>query len=189
VNITHSSKISEIITNLAKRKQLKAARNLSIWSTSSSRLGQIEGFAKALSKKFGPLPDLVVGVATTSNTTFYFRETEEEVIQKLEAIPLKKKGKTAPKVLVRMIYTRLMAAKRAIDNLNECKARSGWYGKYASHNLTPENMCDPESYKSSTPDVFQVVEKVSFVANREDVTEDIRKQAWDLFQTAIIMDS
>jgi len=204
VKFTHSPEIAELLTELARRKQLKLARELGVWSSNTSRTHYVMEFAQVLSAKYGGnLPDMVYGAAQTSDTTVFFDEPEAVIVAKLKAVKPKKRGKTAPKVLVRMIYRRLLDLKKSMDNFAEMKADEQaraaanpqnapaklWTDQYEVPELTKETMVDLTTFAKVLPATRQHAKEVKDVATREDVTDEIRDLAWGLFEAHLIMES
>jgi len=202
MQVNHSPKISEVLTNLAKQKQLKHAKKLGLWHTNLTRVSLLRSFAETLGNKYG-IPDLVFGTSRESATSIFFDEPEAIVLQKLEAIKPSKKGKTALKVLVKMIYSRIVKLQKQIDNIDfmaqqqlqaqaQMQAQTpsynagGWAQNWTSPIITRKMLIDVSSLPSHYG-LNSVAEDLVLVATREDVTEEILNQAWDLWETRTVM--
>lgn len=190
MRITHSSEISEILTRMARQKHLKYARPLALYSTAANT-AEAEAFVKVVCGKYPGAPSLVRGVAKTSDTSFYFDKPEAQVLQELANVKVPRKGKTAPKVMARMVYTRLIKVKAAVDNVKECirKDHGAYWSQYSAPDLTFEGLRDVGEFRKSTHNVRQLMEDLVAVTTREDITPEILEQAWDLFQAHCVMDS
>jgi len=192
MRITHSDKITEILTGLAHRKQLKEARPLAIFSTASNT-ATAEEFIKILYNKYPGAPDLVRGVAVTSDTSFFFDIPEVEVIEKLEDIRKRERGKTAPKVIVKMIYSRLAKILKKIQNMQRIldEDKHGYYqGKWVVPELTRESLVPGMSFDVNTCEweLLQASRDLGQLLHRDDFTEELIDEAWKLFQTHKIME-
>jgi hypothetical protein len=200
MKITHCDKITSFLTMLAKQKQLKVARPLAIFSTSSCT-STAEEFVKILSATYPGLPDLTRGVATKSGTSFYFVDSEEEVLRKLEMAKKDlKKGKTAPKVLVSMIYTRIVKIQNQIDAMedsvqqmtsNQVAGHQSWAHNWVKPVITRETLTTRDQLISSNMGwaAENAQNDLINVATRPDVTEEIFDQAWALWEAYTIMQS
>jgi len=179
-----------ILTDLADDKRLVRARPLAIFATTSDPTAAID-FVKILAEKYPSIPSLVYGIAFASRTTFFFDEPKEIIIEKLYAIRASR-GKTAPKVIVKMLYERMIKLHDLLDNLRTCQKTcdaQSYFTAYEAPELTFESMVDQDYFKKSTHVIKITARKVYRVATRVDVTPEILQQAWDLYQTYIIMKS
>ncbi len=193
--ITHSDQVTKLLTDLARAKQLRDARPFALYSTASCT-ATAEEFIGILLGKYPSAPDMIRGMALTSNTSFYFDIPEAEVIEKLKAIKPRGQGKTAPKVLVRMIYTRIVKVYDAIDALKVNKAREKaskskhkYFQQFTVPEITWEAILVGRVFVTSTPYVQDLARDAAMVANRTDVTKAIADQAWGLFQAHVVMRS
>jgi hypothetical protein len=188
MEITRSSKISEELSLLAGRKQLKLAKKLAVWSTCTSRISYVEDFAKTLCSRYGGnFPDLISGVAGSSQTTLYFEGTEEEVLEKLRAIKTPSKGKTAPKVIVKMIYTRLVQLQARIDSMKEQLSHqdgASFMKNWKVPTLTREMLTSQLDFNHiEVPwGVVETARDLASLFSRDDFTDKLIDEAWHLFQ-------
>jgi len=202
MQITHSKKIGHALSALAKRKQLKVAKDMGIWWTCLTRINQINDLIETLGFRYGNLPDMVYGTAHSSQTTIFFDEPEEVILQKLEAIKPTPKGKTAPKVFVRMIYDRIVKLQKTIDEVDEMAQQmlqvmrqnpqayggQSWANTWVKPVITERWFDDPTLIPNHYG-IKQAGDDLYAVASRPDATEEIRQQAWNLWKTHVIMDS
>jgi hypothetical protein len=189
VEITYSEEISQLLTQLARRKRLKFARPLALYATPSNT-AEARALLRIVCEKYPGAPNFVTGIAKTSDTTFFFDKPEEVVLEELRNLKVPRKGKTAPKVLVKMIYTRLVKLKDACDILLECQRddQRGFFTKYAVPPIVFDELTSvPLAFQKTTPNIRQLKEDVVGVTTRDDVTPEILVQAWDLYQTHLIM--
>lgn len=191
MRITYSEEISENLTQLARRKHLKYARPLALFVTPSNT-ATAEELVKVVCGKYPGAPDLVRGVAKQSDTTFFFDKSEATVLQELKALETPTKGKTAPKVIVKMIYTRLVKIQHGIDNMQRIMDgdQHGYYKNWVIPTLTRESLVpgmgfDPNSCEW---DLLQMSRDFGALLHREDFTEELIDEAWKLFQTHKIME-
>lgn len=191
MRITHSEKISDLLTNLARKKQLKHARPLALYSTTSNTAAA-EELVKRVCTKYPGTPDLIRGVARTSDTSFFFDKPEAVVVQELEAIKPRRKGKTAPKVKVKMVYTRVVKLWRAIQNLERIVGNDthGYYTSWVVPTLTREALVPGLNYDKIQTDwgARKAAIAVGTLLERDDITEDVVDEAWVLFQTHRVME-
>ena len=63
MQITHSKKIGQALSALAKRKQLKVAKDMGVWWTCLTRINQINDLIETLGFRYGNLMYMVYGTA------------------------------------------------------------------------------------------------------------------------------
>ena len=203
MQVNHSQAISAILTKLAKQKQLKHAKQMCLWHTCLTRMNQLSDLIKTLGDKYGT-PDIVYGTTSTSATTLFFDEPEAEVLQKLEAIPFS--GTTAPKTIVKMIYSRILKTRHQIDYMERgvkqhlaakavqqaqnpnVNCSSEWAENWVRPTITFESITDANAY-SDNYDLQRLAEDLAAVISRNSVTPELLEQAWKLYQTYDVMNS
>ena len=193
MNIIHSPKITELLTTLAKRKQLKYARPLALYVTTSNTAAAEELVKLVCNKHYPDTPNMVRGVATTSDTSFFFDKPEAQVIEEIQAIKPRRKGKTAPKVIVKMIYTRLVNLWTQIEKTRAIKSNDpkGYYTGWVVPILTRETLVADMTYDNQGVDweTNKTAEELGAILARDDITDTHIDEAWGLLQTHIIMNS
>jgi hypothetical protein len=196
MRITHSDECTEILTLLAEKKQLKYARPLAMFSTASNT-AIAETMVKVVCGKYPGAPDLVRGVAKQSNTSFFFDKPEAVVLQELRALKLPQKGKTAPVVIIKMIYTRLAKLFVAIELMKKLRAenddlRDRWSAppELTRDKINPQLGRTPEfDHKTIQWGVIEKARDLGALLERDDMTEELIDEAWKLFTAHRIMET
>lgn len=155
---------------------------------------KVKALLAAISSRFD-LPDIImVELSRTNRHMYLFDKSEEEILEALGKVKAKKKGKTSPKVLARMVRDRLVKIHGfVVETRND---------RYRSHMKIPPLSWEVLA-KAKTED-SRVLEKhfdgVSYrfrdkikectrTIQREDITLEILREGWDLFEVAGVMDS
>lgn len=198
MRITYSPEISDLLTNMAKRKLLKMARPLAIYSTAANT-AEAEELVKIICNKYPGAPNLVRGVAKTSNTSFFFDKPAAVVVRELTDLKLPKKGKTAPKIIVKMIYTRLVKLRDGIERMKVILAEEAtdtdrhYHRNWTVPEITRESLTAHLGFRWSSSDVMWAVieagRELGSLFERQDITEQHKDEAWQLYQTYLIMNS
>lgn len=109
-------KFSEKISDAMKSKPGRLAQIKSIgFYTTSHRVEKIREFFKALEAEGAISKNVVFG--RVNDTTVFFTQSEDEVVEKIREIPDKKTAPTSEKVLIKMLAARMEKIFEIIDGI------------------------------------------------------------------------
>jgi mannose/fructose-specific phosphotransferase system component IIA len=132
-----SKKISEAMES--KPGRLSQIKALGFYTT-SHRVEKIKDFFRALTSVEAVSKDVVFG--RVNDITVFFIQPEDEVVEKILAIPDKKKIETSEKVLVKMVALRIEKIFKMVEGLKSCDEMSDLFRIRMDVHKDTEQMLD-----------------------------------------------